>query len=202
MAKLLFLGALILLVTGCQREPAGAKVSFMETRVDESQSPLPFVIALANSGDAATDVDGVGIDVVESVVLPGPGKSADGDGLGVVNTSDCRIEMRDGHPVEIPARGDGVACGFVKWEQPQDSPAAVAAVSARFRVTLADGATIETPPRALLLSSEAGVVGSMIDELTLDRDTAAALLARIEALPGERTENVDRLLQRLRTLAK
>ena len=202
MVKLLFVGALILLVSGCRGEPGGAKVSFVETRVDETQSPLPFVIALANSGGAATDVDGVSIDVVESVVLPGTGKSADGDGLGIVKTSDCRIEMRDGHPVEIPARGDGVACGFVKWERPQEMPAAVAAVSARFRVRLADGVTIETPPRALLLSSEAGVVVSMIDELTLDRGTAAKLLARIEALPGERTENVDRLLKRLRTLAK
>lgn len=202
MAKLLFVGALILLVSGCQREPAGAKVSFVETRVDETQSPLPFVIALANSGGAATDVEGVGIDLVESVVLPGADKRAEGDDLGVVNTSDCRIEMREGHPTVVAARGDGVACGFVKWERPQESPAAVAAVSARFRVTLADGATIVTPPRALLLASGAGEVGAMIDGLTLDRDEAAKLLAGVEALPGERTENVERLLEKLRTQAK
>ena len=202
MTKALIAGALILLATGCQREPAGAKVSFVETRVDESQSPLPFVIALANSGAVATDVNGVIIEVIDGVILPGFKDSSDGDGLGAVATGDCRIEMREGHPTVIPARGDGVACGFVEWERPQESPAAVAAVSARFRVTLADGATIATPPRALLLSSEAGEAGATIDELMLDRDTAVKLLARIEALPGERTENVDRLLKRLRTLAK
>ncbi|MBL9162402.1 MAG: hypothetical protein JNL18_06715 [Planctomycetaceae bacterium] len=202
MAKLLFVGALILLVSGCRDEAGGAKVSFVETRVDESQSPLPFVIALANSGSAATDVEGVGIEVVESVVLPGTDKRAGGDGLGAVKTGDCRIEMREGHPTAIPARNDGVACGFVKWDRPQDSAAAAAAVSARFRVTLADGATIVTPSRVLLLASDAGGVGAMIDGLALDRDEAAKLLARIEALPGERTENVERLLERLRVLAK
>ena len=134
--------------------------------------------------------------------MPGFKDSIDGEGLGAVATGDCRIEMREGHPTVIPARGDGVACGFVKWDRPQDSPAAVAAVSARFRVTLADGATIETPPRALLLSSKAGAVGSTIEELTLDRDEAAKLLARVEALPGERTENFDRLVEKLRALAK
>jgi hypothetical protein len=202
MVKLLFAGSLILLVAGCRGEPAGPNVLFVETRVDESQSPLPFVIALANSGDAATDVDGVSIDVVESVVLPNSDKPANGDELGVVNAGDCRIEMREGHPTVIPARGDGVACGFVKWDRPQDSPVAVAAVSARFRVKLADGATIETPPRVLLLSSDAGEVGAMIDRLTLDRDEAAKLLARVAALPGERTENVEHLLEKLRTQAK
>lgn len=202
MAKLLCVGALILLVSGCRREPAGAKVSFVETRVDESQSPLPFVIALANSGDAATDVDGVAVDIAESVVLPSSDKPTDGDELGVVKTDDCRIEMREGHPTVIPARGDGVACGFVKWNRPQELPVAVAAVSVRFRVTLADGETIETPSRATLLSSEAGTVDSMIDGLTLERDEAAKLLVRVEALRGERTENVGRLLEKLRALAK
>ena len=202
MAKLLFVGALILLVSGCRGEPSGAKVSFVETRVDESQSPLPFVIALANSGGVATDVDGISIEVVESVVLPSSDKAGDGDDPGVVNTSDCRIEIREGHPTAVPARGDGVACGFVEWEWPQGAPAAVAAVSARFRVTLADGATILTSPRALLLSSDAGEVGAMIDGLTLDRDEAAKLLDRVEALPGERTENVERLLEKLQALAK
>ncbi|QDT74128.1 hypothetical protein [Lacipirellula limnantheis] len=202
MSKLLFVGALILLVSGCRDEAGGAKVSFVETRLDESQSPLPFVIALANSGIAATDVEGVGIEVVESVVLPGADNTAGGDGLGVVKTGDFRIEMREGHPTAIPARGDGVACGFVRWDRLQDSAAAAAAVSARFRVTLADGATIVTPSRVLLLASDAGGVGAMIDGLSLDRDEAAKLLARVEALPGERTDNVDRLLKRLRVLAK
>jgi hypothetical protein len=202
MAKLFFVGALILLVSGCRREPAGAKVSFVETRVDESQSPLPFVIALANSGGDATDVDGISIEVVESVVLPSSDKPADGDGLGNVNTANCRIEMREGHPTVIPARGKGVACGFVAWDRPQESPAAIAAVSARFKVKLADGATVETPPRALLLSSSTGEVSAMIDGLTLDRDEAAKLLARVEALAGERTKNVERLLEKLRALAE
>jgi hypothetical protein len=154
MVKLLFLGALILLVSGCQREPGGANVSFMETRVDET------------------------------------------------HTGDCRIEMREGHPTAIPARGDGVACGFVEWERPHGTSAAVAAVSAQFRVTLGDGATIVTPPRALLLSSGEDGVGAMICGLTLDRDEAAKLLARVEKLPGERTENVERLLEKLQALAK
>jgi hypothetical protein len=202
MAKLLFVGALILLVSGCRGEPGGAKVSFVETRVDETQAPLPFVIALTNLGGAATDVDGVGIEVIDGVILPGFKDSIDGEGLGVVSTGDCRIEMREGHPTVIPARGDGVACGFVKWERPQESPAAVAAVSARFRVTLADGESIDTPPRVLLLASDAGEVGAANDELTLDRDPAAKLLARVEMMPGERTENVDRLLDQLRALAK
>jgi len=202
MVKLLFAGSLILLVAGCRGEPGGAKVSFVETRVDESQSPLPFVIALANSGAAATDVDGISIEVIKSVVLPSSDKTADGDGLGVLKTDDCRIEMREGHPTAIPARGDGVACGFVTWDRLPESPPAVAAVSARFRVTLADGATIETPPRVFLLSSEAEAVSSTIDELTLDRDGAAKLLARVESLSGERTENFNRLIEQLRALAE
>jgi hypothetical protein len=202
MAKLLFVGALILLVSGCRGEPGGAKVSFVETRVDESQSPLPFVIALANSGGAATNVESVGIDVVESVVLPGADKPADGDGLGVVNTGNCRIEMREGHPTAVPARGDGVACGFVKWDRPQESSAAVATVSARFRVALADGATIETPAKVFLLSSVASQAELAIDGLSLDPDQAAAILKRVESLPGERTPTVARLIDRLERLSK
>jgi hypothetical protein len=202
MVKLLFAGSLILLVPGCGREPGGAKVSFVETRVDESQSPLPFVIALANSGGDATDVDGVSIDVVDGIVVSHPNGNDDGGKPDTVTTGDCRIEMREGHPTEIAARGDGVACGFVNWDRPQEAPPAVAAVSARFRVKLADGATIETPPRVFLLSSATGMAKLALEELSLDRDEAVALLARVELLPGERTENVDRLVERLRALAK
>lgn len=202
MVKLLFAGSLILLVAGCRGEAGGPKVSFVETRVDESQSPLPFVIALANSGGAATDVDGISIKVVGGIILPGTKDPAAGDELEPLATDACRVDMREGHPTKIPAHGDGVACGFVTWERSQEAPVAVAAVSVQFRVTLTERATIETPPRTLLLSSEAGAVGSTIEELTLDRDEAAKLLARVEALPGERTENVDRLVEKLRALAK
>lgn len=201
MAKLLFVGALILLVSGCWGEPGGAKVSFVETRVDESQSPLPFVIALANSGDSATDVNGVAIDIGESVVLPSSDKPADGD-VGVVKTDDCRIEMREGHPTVIPTRGEGVACGFVKWNRPEESPVAAAAVSARFRVTLANGETIETPAKVFLLSSETGRTERTIDGLSLDREQAATTLGRVESLKGERTPTVDRLIDRLGRLSK
>ena len=202
MVKLLFVGALILLVAGCRGEPGAAKVAFVETRVDESQSPLPFVIALANSGGAATDVDGISIDVIDGSVVSNPNENTDSGKPDSVPTGDFRIEMREGHPTEIAARGDGVACGFVNWARPQEAPPAVAAVSARFRVTLADGATIETPPRAFLLSSTTGIAKLALEELTLDRDEAVALLARVESLPGERTENVDRLVEKLRALAK
>ena len=202
MVKLLFAGSLILLVSGCRGEPAGTNVSFVEARVDETQSPLPFVIALANSGAAETDVDGVSIDVVDGMVVSHPNGITDNGKPATVTTGDCRIEMREGHPTEIAARGDGVACGFVTWERPQEAPPAVAAVSARFRVKLADGATIETPPRVFFLSSTTGMAKLALEELTLDRDEAAALLARIESLPGERTDNVDRMIERLRTLAK
>ena len=202
MTKALIAGALILLATGCQREPAGAKVSFVETRVDESQSPLPFVIALANLGGAATDVIGVTIDVVDGMVVWNPYGIADSGQSTTVTPSDFLIEMREGHPTKVPARGEGVACGFVEWEYPVKSPALVAAVSARFRVKLANGATIETPPRVFLASTTTGMAKLMLEELTLDRDEAVALQARVEALPGERTENVERLLEKLRTLAK
>jgi hypothetical protein len=202
MVKLLCAGSLILLVAGCRGEPGGAKVSFVETRVDESQSPLPFVIALANAGGAATDVDGVSIDAVDGIVVWNSSGTADGNESSRVTTRDFRIEMREGHPTEIPARGEGVACGFVEWERPQESPVAAAVVSARFRVTLADGATIETPLRVFMLSTTTGMEKMALEELTLDRDEAVAQLARVEALPGERTENVDRLVEKLRTLAK
>src|SRR5690349_1064934 len=109
MCKNLFAGALILLATGCQREPVEAKVSFVETRVDESQSPLPFVIALANSGNVATEVTGVSVDVVSGVALP-EGEGADDGGFADIQARDCRVDMREGHPTDIPARGDGVAC--------------------------------------------------------------------------------------------
>jgi hypothetical protein len=202
MVKLLFVGALILLASGCRREPVGAKVSFVETRVDETQAPLPFVIALANLGGAAMDVDGVSIDVVDGMVVWNPYGIADSGQSTTVTTSDFLIEMREGHPTKVPARGEGVACGFVEWEYPVKSPRVVAAVSARFRVTLVDGATIETPPRVFLLSSTTGMATLALEKLTLDRDEAVALLARVEALPGERTENVERLLEKLRALAK
>ena len=202
MVKLLFAGSLILLVSGCRGEPAGTNVSFVEARVDETQSPLPFVIALANSGAAETDVDGVSIDVVDGIVVSHPKENTDSGKPDSVTTGDFRIEMREGHPTEIAARGDGVACGFVNWDRPEEAPPAVTAVSARLRVKLADGATIETPPRVFLLSSTTGMAKLTLEELTLDRDEAVALLARVESLPGERTENVDRLVKKLRALAK
>jgi hypothetical protein len=174
----------------------------VETRVDESQSPLPFVIALQNAGGAATDVEGISIEGVDGVILPGAKTSAAGESLETIAADECRIDMREGHPTAIPAGGDGVACGFVTWERPSESTPAVAAVSARFRVTLTDGETIETPPRALLLASDAGAVETMLDELTLDREDAAKLLGKLESLPGERTENFSRLIKRLRSLAK
>jgi hypothetical protein len=202
MVKSLCAGAWILLIAGCRGEPGASSVSFVETRVDESQAPLPFVIALANAGDLATDVDGVSIDVADGIVVWNPHGTVDGSESDTVTSGDFRIEMREGHPTKVPARGEGVACGFVKWDRPQESPPAVAAVSARYRVTLADGATIETPPRVFLLSSTTGMAKLALEELTLDRREAVALLARVESLPGERTENVDRLVEKLRTLAK
>ena len=202
MAKLLFTGALILLLPGCGGEPAAAKVAFVETRVDESQSPLPFVIAVANSGDAATDATGVKIEVVDGFELPAAGEAKAAGEWNAIASADCRIEMLAGHPTIIPAHGEGVACGFVRWDRPAGAPPAIGVFSARFLTTLADGQTLTTPLRVFVLSSEPGGVESLIDGLSADRAQAVATLKRIESLEGARTPAVDRLLDRLRTLSK
>lgn len=202
MTRLLFAGALILLLSGCGGEPAKAKVAFVETRVDESQSPLPFVIALANSGDAATDVTGVKIDVVNGFELPTAGGAEAAGELSAIDSADCRIEMLAGHPTAIPAHGEGVACGFVRWERPVGAAPAIGVVSARFLATLADGESIRTPPVTFLLAGEAGGAEKLGDPASLDRAEASAALKRLESLPGARTPAVDRLVEQLRELAK
>lgn len=199
MTRLLFAGALILLLTGCGGEPAPAKVAFVETRVDESQSPLPFVIALANSGYAATDATGVKIEVLGGFELPPAGGAGK---LNAIASADCRIEMLAGHPTVIPAGGAGVACGFVRWERPAGSPPAIGVVSARFLATLADGESIRTSPLTFVLASEAGGVEKLGDAAALDRTQASAALKRIESLSGARTPAVDRLAEQLRQVAK
>lgn len=192
--------ALILLVAGCRGEPVGAKVSFVETRVDETQSPLPFVIAFKNAGDAAVDVSGVSIAAMEGVVLPN-GEVAKG-AVGSIAAADCQVEMREGHPVEAPARGNGVACGFVRWKRPDEAAPAVAVAAVRFLVTLDNGASIETPPRIFLLSSAPEALEKYIEELSLNRETAREALRRVESLQGERTAPVEQLIDRLRILSR
>jgi hypothetical protein len=202
MVKLLCAGSLILLVAGCRGEPAGAKVSFVETRVDESQSPLPFVIALANSGGAATDATGVKLEIVDGFELPTAGAKEAAGELSAIDSAACHIEMLAGHPTMIPAHGEGVACGFVRWERPAGSPPAMGVVSASFLATLADGESIRTPPLTFVLASEAGWADKVGDLAALNREEANAALERIAALPGARTPGVDRLVEQLRELAK
>lgn len=192
--------ALILLAPGCGGESVGAKVSYVETRVDETQSPLPFVIALNNDGDAAVDVVGVTIAGMEGGVL-----SNGDDQQGVVSSiaaADCQVEMRAGHPVEVAARGNGVACGFVRWNRPEEAPPAIAVAAARFLVTLDDGESIETPPRIFLLLSATGEFEKFTKELSLDRETAREALRRLESPPGERTARVEQLIERIRLLSQ
>ena len=200
MVKLLSAGALILLVGGCRGEPVGAKVSFVETRVDETQRPLPFVIALRNSGDAAVDVAGVSLAAVEGFAFPSGGGAQAGETS--ISAADCQVEMREGHPVEVAARGDGVACGFVRWLRPTEATPAVGVAAITFLVTLDDGETVETPARIVLLSSPSAPVETFLEALSLDRDAALEALHRMEALEGDPTTAVGRLKARLKTLSQ
>lgn len=192
MIKSPVLWALILISAGCRGEPVAPEVSYLQTRIDESQNPLPFVVRLHNHSDSAIDVTGVTVDLLGAVRVP----SSQGS-LKNVTAADLAIEMLPGHPTQIAPASDGVACGFVRWHQERAESPATAIVTLVFRVTLSNGQSIVTPASTLLLREPATTA---VDQIvaSLRPDEIPGLLESVSAISGSRTDQVEQLIEELR----
>jgi hypothetical protein len=143
--------AIFLLLAGCASRD-GAGVVITDLRLDEQTVPLPFVVALHNDGDEPAEIQGVSVNVTGKTLISRPQ-----DAECIPDGFDFEVEFDSNHPTEIPAKSDGVTCGFLVWTLPPDPPPMIAVVTCDFRVH-ADNQTLTTEPVTMVLQSEEGLL--------------------------------------------
>lgn len=189
------------MIAGCGGSPASPHLSHLETRLDETKVPLPFVLALRNSGDDAASISDVTVKVLHKTLI-----SRSGDSGAVPNGFDHAVEFGVGHPTRVEAGEDGVACGFLRWTLPPDPPPMLAVVRCMFVVHYREGRSVETDPVTLVLQSRAAVLHALTAESEPDplvaRNQAAATLEKLSGIPGARSKAFSTLLAHLEKVAR
>jgi hypothetical protein len=109
-----------------------------DIRLDERTVPLPFVLAFHNSGDEAATIKGVSAGVIGKTLI-----SRTGD--DIPDGFDYRVEYKEGHPTQIAAGADGLACGFIRWSLPEDPPPMLAIVRCSLRSISVSGRSARSP---------------------------------------------------------
>ena len=181
------------IASGCGGS-VGPQLEYRDIRLDERTVPLPFILAFHNSGDETATVRGVSVGVLQKTLISRAGDD-------IPSGFDYAVEYEDGHPTEIAAGADGLACGFIRWTLPEDAPPMLAIVCCTFTVDFGEW-QVSTEPITLVLQSHEGVVESVGDEDSpVARDQAAKIVETMSSFPGRRSEGFDKLLSHLKGTA-
>jgi hypothetical protein len=97
----------------------------------------------------------------------------------------------------VEANAEGIACGFLVWKLPPDSPPMLAVVTCEFLVHSKDK-TLNTEPMTLVLQSRRGLLeGGSPHEHPLAEEQAKRALSILAKLPGEKSEGFVKLVSQL-----
>ncbi|MBA3481389.1 MAG: hypothetical protein H0T51_06195 [Pirellulales bacterium] len=183
-----------LIAGGCGEVAIAPYLARPDIRLDERTVPLPFVLAFHNSGDETAMIKSVSVGVLQKTLI-----SRTGD--DIPSGFDYRVEYKEGHPMQIGAGHDGVACGFLRWTLPEDAPPMLAIVRCSFEVDFGEW-EVSTEPITLVLQSCEGVLESLGEEdSVVARDQAAKLVETLSAFPGRKSEGFKELLRQLEATA-
>jgi hypothetical protein len=161
-----------------------------DIRLDERTVPLPFVLAFHNTGDEAATIKRVEVVVLQKSLISRTGDE-------IPSGFDYVVESKEGHPTQIAAGSDGVACGFIRWTLPEDPPPMLAIVRCSFTVDYGER-QVETEPVTLVLQSREGVLESVgKEESVVARDQAAKIVETLSAFPGRKSEGFKSVLRQL-----
>nr|MBA3485195.1 hypothetical protein [Pirellulales bacterium] len=165
-----------------------------DIRLDERTVPLPFVLAFHNSGDETATIKSVSVGVNQKTLI-----SRTGD--NIPNGFNYRVEYKEGHPTQIGAGHDGVACGFLRWTLPEDPPPMLAIVQCAFTVDFGEW-QVMTEPITLVLQSREGVLESVGEEDSIvAREQAAKIVETLSAFRGRKSEGFKSLLRQLEAIS-
>jgi hypothetical protein len=189
----IFVTSAYLLATGCGGPSLGPQLEYRDIRLDEQTAPLPFVIALHNSGYEAADIENVSVQVLQKTLISRPQDE-------LPTGFDHSVEFSEDHPTRVEAGGEGVACGFLRWDLPPDPPPMLAVVRCVFVVEYDDG-QLETEPITLLLQSREGVLLGEQPEALVARDQAAGILQALSTIPGRKSDGFSKLIEQMEAVA-
>jgi hypothetical protein len=183
-----------LIAGGCGDAAIGPQLVSPDIRLDERTVPLPFVIALHNSGDDAATIKGVSVEILQKTLI-----SRTGD--DIPDRFDYAVQYENGHPTEIAAGAHGVACGFLRWSLPEDPPPMLAIVRCLFTVDFGER-QVSTEPITLVLQSREGVLESVgKEDSVVARDQARRIVETLSAFSGRKSEGLEDVLRQLEATA-
>ena len=205
----ILLAACGLSAAGCGKS-GDARLTYQSITYGEGYAPLPFAVGVANDGVADGHVDRVEAKIF--VVTPIPGR-----GLTVPVTEDFKQQVhlfgheRAGDDAEpLPAgtamtlpvdKTSEVWCAL-EWSLPDDAPPMLVACSASFVLSYQGRPVVETPPQAVMLQSQPGILENMSAAPVKSRKTAAKIVELLSAAPGERSEGVRALFEHMEAAAR
>jgi hypothetical protein len=180
----------VVTVVGCGGSTIGPMLARPDIRLDERTVPLPFVLPFHNAGDEVATLKSVSVRVLKKTLI-----SRTGD--DIPDGFDYAVESKEGHPTQIAAGSDGVACGFLRWKLPEDPPPMLAIVQCSFEVDFGEW-QVSTEPITLVLQSREGVLESVGKEDSIvARDQAAKIVGTLSAFSGRKSEGFKSLLRQL-----
>jgi hypothetical protein len=183
-----------LLAAGCGGPSRGPQFEYQDIRLDEQTSPLPFVIGLHNSGDEAANIEYVSVQVLQKTLISRPQDD-------LPTGFDYSVEFSEDHPTRVEAGGEGVACGFLRWDLPPDPPPMLAVVRCVFVVEYDDDQQLETEPITLVLQSREGVLLGGGAEASVAQEQAAGILHALSVIPGRKSEGFAKLIKQAGAVA-
>ena len=182
---------MLLAAVGCFERTVVLSYFLKTPRFDEASAPMAFAIPIANEGYEVGEIKSVKMGVASEWLIASPGDA-------LPDRFHYSLEVSKDHPAHIRPRSEGVACGFLVWKLPPDSPPMVAVVTCLFEVEV-DDVTLSTGPVTLVLQSQKGLLTETVssNDSPLRGEQASKVLAELRNMPGEKSAGFENLVEQL-----
>jgi hypothetical protein len=194
---------------GCQ-DATGPRLNYQTLTYGEGFSPLPFAVGVLNDGKVPGYIDRVDAKVHNFTPLPGRGLTVPEKEdfkhqvhlFGHERAGDDAEPLPKGTAMTLPTGKTSEVWCALEWSLPDDAPPMLAACSVTFVLSSQGEVLLETPPQAVMVQSQPGILEQMSAAPVRSRKRAARIVALLSAVQGQRSQGLQDLLEHMEEAAK
>jgi hypothetical protein len=189
---------------GCDSADA-PRMAFCSINYGEGYAPLPFAVGVLNDGRNEGHIDRVDAKIHSVTLIPGPGLTAP-------PAEDFRYEtflfgeeqagvdarpLPKGSAMTLPVDKTADVWCALRWTLPDDAPPMLAACSVSFVLSYQGQILLETPPQAVMLQSQPGILERMSAAPAPSKKHAVTMAGLLSGIAGERSPGFQGLLDHM-----
>jgi hypothetical protein len=194
---------------GCQ-DATGPRLTYQTITYGEGYAPLPFAVGVLNDGDEPGNIDRVEAKILSVTPIPGRG-------LAVFSAEDFKHQVHlfgherarddaeplpEGTAMVLPTDKTSEVWCALEWSLPDEAPPMLAVCSATFVLSYQGEPVVETPPMAVAIQSQPGILENMTAAPVRSRKRAAKILKLLSGLQGEQSQGVEDLIEHMTAAAQ